>query len=98
MNVVPAAVGRVSAGGRLGLLVVLNRPAAITPEGEAPFERLAAPEALVALLPNAFASTFDLPGALDILARLCVDTPTYRLDRLPINEAVAAIDAAVAHG
>ncbi len=91
-KVFPGRLGRVSAGGRVAAIIVLT--------GESPGDgqlvtELPAAEAVMAMLALTFAATFDDPGALESLARLCSTTPTMRLHRAPISVMVRAVEEAV---
>jgi len=96
-RIAPEQFGSTSAGGRLGLIVLLDAPGSagppLPPTAGPPLEPRGDVDALVELLTSTFAETFALPGALDTLADLCCDTPAFRLRRVPLADAVAAIDA-----
>jgi hypothetical protein len=98
--VLPDRLGRPRAdGGRVALLVLLRDPEADEPDA-AP----TAAEALVELLGNTFAATFDPASAIDdplaALARIVTEVPVLHLDRRPLGEAArlvaAQLDAAIA--
>jgi PqqD family protein of HPr-rel-A system len=91
-HVAPGALGRVSAGGTVALLVLLEPPGA----GEPAPTVLAPADAMLRLLPDVLPQTWTLPGALDALAELCERVPAIVLPRLELDEAVAVLAARLA--
>jgi hypothetical protein len=87
-HVPPGALGRVSAGGTVSLLVLLE-PAG-SPDAD-PTE-LGPAEAMLRLLPDVLPQTWSMPGALDAVAELCERVPAIALPRLELDEAVAVVD------
>jgi hypothetical protein len=94
-KVFPSRLGEVSAGGRVAAIVVLTGEAS---EDGTVVTELPAAEAVMAMLALTFAATFDDPGALESLARLCSTTPTMRVHRAPIRVMVREIEEAVVRG
>ncbi len=98
-RVAPGAVGSVSEGGELALLVLLEPPPADdAPSAEPPVPAattLEPVDALVELLHSTFAETFALPDALDALVSMCTAVPAIALPRMPLPDAVAAVRAAL---
>ena len=88
-HVVPSEVGKVSTGGKVALIVILDSDAGEMDE----IESMGPVDALTKLLPNVFAETHDSPDSLDQLADLCASVPVIRMARRPITENVKAIRA-----
>ena len=86
-HVAPRRLGRVSGGGAVALLVLLE-PAGV---GAAEPTALAPAEALLRLLPDVLPQTWAMPGALDALAELCERVPAIVLPRVELDEAVAVV-------
>ncbi len=88
-HVAPIDLGWVSDGGVVGLIVLLDDPAA---GGEAPVE-LSPAQAMLRLLSDVLPQTWRDAGALDALAELCEQVPAVLLPRLDLAAAVAAVSA-----
>jgi hypothetical protein len=96
-QVPPTTLGTVSAGGQLGLLVIL----AATDDGDAMAESgddvahrdwLKPVDVLGKVLPNTFDETMAGPAALDQLAHMCMSVPAVLLARTDLPDACAAVD------
>lgn len=94
-QILPTALGRVSAGGRLGLVVVLTDESQHPTEGGAC--RPQAPlDSLQEMLLNTFRETMASPGALDHLVTMCQAVPTVTLARTDLDAECAAVERYVA--
>jgi hypothetical protein len=83
----PGALGSVSSGGRLGLVVLLGEPADV---GASP-ERLAPGPAVLRLLIDVLPTTWEDPTALDTLSAWCEQLPVLALPRMDLAAAVATV-------
>ena len=86
-HISPGALGRVSAGGTVSLLVLLEPPGT----GEEVPAALAPAEAMLRLLPDVLPQTWATPGALDALAELCERVPAIAMPRVELDEAVTVV-------
>lgn len=102
-NIDPGSLGDVAAGGRLALVVMLDPLTGATSD-DRPDDRPVDPpttlldplDALLELVPNAFAATWSDDDALETLARTCSAVPVVRLSRRSPDEDVTAIEALIA--
>jgi hypothetical protein len=88
----PDELGRVSTGGRLGLLVVLGDDADDGDVGAPP----PGVKAVIELIGLTFGRSFDDPSALDALSSLVGRVPIVHIARAPVDEMVDRVEAASA--
>jgi hypothetical protein len=88
-HVPPAALGRVSRGGTLAALVLLDDPRSPDEAGE----RGTAADVLIDLLANCFPQTWREPGALGALGAVAETVPALRLPRMALPAALDRVEA-----